>query len=369
VGIAVLAPVMVLALPIFDTALVTTSRRLAGKPISVGGRDHVSHRLAALGLSDRGAVIVLYLVAASLAGVAVVADMTTLVFLPLATLALIGLVLFGLFLAEVDVYGRSTAPYQPRSPIANALAIYGRFGIEVGLDVLLLTTTYFISYLLRFEGVPQSAWIGLLTFSLPFVVGCQLAALVTTGVYRTLWRFVGLSDVVRILRATAIGTGGAALLLLLGFRFEGLSRAVFLLDWLLATAFLIGSRGFLLWLRQWFALRPRPGERRALIVGATEVGAAALRLIGRLEDRTVRAVGFLDDDLGTRHRSIGGVPIVGRTQDLEEIARRLRVDLVVLTVDRGMHATARLQASCEELGIEWREIVISGGHQRAAGDS
>jgi UDP-GlcNAc:undecaprenyl-phosphate/decaprenyl-phosphate GlcNAc-1-phosphate transferase len=368
VGIAVLAPVMVLALPIFDTALVTTSRRLAGKPIGGGGRDHTSHRLAALGLSDRGAVIMLYFVAAALAAVAVVADMATLLFLPLATLAVIALVLFGLFLVEVEVYGRS-AQREPRSPIANALAIYGRFGIEVGLDVLLLTTSYVISYLFRFEGVPQSAWIGYLTLSLPFVVGSQLAALVLTGVYRTLWRFVGLSDAVRILRATALGTGGAALLLLLGFRFEGLSRAVFVLDWLLATALLIGSRGFLLWLRRWFAERPRTGERRALIIGATEIGAAAMRLVGRLEERSVRAVGILDDDVGMRHRSIAGVPIVGRTGDLEEVARRMRVDLVVLAVDPGHHAGGELRATCDGLGIEWREVVISGGRQRAAGES
>src|SRR2546428_2490738 len=74
VGLALLAPLALLALPIFDTALVTTSRRLVGLPISQGGRDHTSHRLAALGLSDRGVVLLLYAIAAVLAGVALVAE-------------------------------------------------------------------------------------------------------------------------------------------------------------------------------------------------------------------------------------------------------------------------------------------------------
>src|SRR5438309_6002761 len=74
VGLAVLAPLALLALPIFDTALVTASRRLVGRPISQGGKDHTSHRLAALGLSDRGVVILLYGVAATLALIALLAE-------------------------------------------------------------------------------------------------------------------------------------------------------------------------------------------------------------------------------------------------------------------------------------------------------
>src|SRR5579875_3034137 len=57
---ALLVPLTILGLPIFDTALVTIARRLHGRPIVHGGRDHLSHRLVALGLSERGAVLVLY---------------------------------------------------------------------------------------------------------------------------------------------------------------------------------------------------------------------------------------------------------------------------------------------------------------------
>jgi len=60
-----LTPVLIMAIPIFDTCLVTVTRKLAGQPVSRGGRDHVSHRLVALGVSERWAVLILYALAAS----------------------------------------------------------------------------------------------------------------------------------------------------------------------------------------------------------------------------------------------------------------------------------------------------------------
>jgi UDP-GlcNAc:undecaprenyl-phosphate GlcNAc-1-phosphate transferase len=48
----VAAPVLVLMIPILDTALVTLSRWFSGRPASQGGRDHSSHRLVAMGLSE-----------------------------------------------------------------------------------------------------------------------------------------------------------------------------------------------------------------------------------------------------------------------------------------------------------------------------
>ena len=46
-------PVLILFIPIFDTLLVTILRKLAGRSVARGGRDHTSHRLVALGLSER----------------------------------------------------------------------------------------------------------------------------------------------------------------------------------------------------------------------------------------------------------------------------------------------------------------------------
>ncbi|MDP9257737.1 MAG: undecaprenyl/decaprenyl-phosphate alpha-N-acetylglucosaminyl 1-phosphate transferase [Actinomycetota bacterium] len=71
VSVAVVAPLLILALPILDTSLVILVRLAEGRPIWRGGRDHLSHRLVYVGLGERKAVAVLLMLAAICAGAAV----------------------------------------------------------------------------------------------------------------------------------------------------------------------------------------------------------------------------------------------------------------------------------------------------------
>ena len=66
-------PVMVLGLPIFDTTLVTLSRlRRRLNPLTTPGRDHLSHRLVAMGMTPREAVLTCYLIGGTFGMVAIV---------------------------------------------------------------------------------------------------------------------------------------------------------------------------------------------------------------------------------------------------------------------------------------------------------
>src|SRR5262249_12439160 len=53
--------ILILVVPLFDTAFVLVLRRFAGRSATKGGIDHVSHRLVSLGFSERSAVRILYL--------------------------------------------------------------------------------------------------------------------------------------------------------------------------------------------------------------------------------------------------------------------------------------------------------------------
>jgi len=360
VSLAVLAPLAVLALPLFDTALVTTSRRLVGRPISQGGRDHTSHRLAALGLSDRGVVLLLYAVAAVLAGSALLAEEVSGLVFPLFALALIGLVLFGIFLYDVDVYGAGKEKRQ-RGPIAREFVTYARFGAEIAFDVVLFSVAYYLAFALRFEGFDQRVWLGLFVQTVPLVVALQLGTLVLFGAYRTLWRYVTLADVLNVLKALALANIVAAGLILGVAAIPGFPRSGLPLNWLLAGAFLIGSRASLVWLRYWFAVRPGVDARRVLIIGATDTGALALRLISRTRGTPYHAIGFLDDDPGKRYRRVAGVPVLGMISDLESVLGRYRIDLVLYANDLPESEPGRLdslQQSCARFGAEWREFAM-----------
>lgn len=362
IGPTFVGPLAVLAVPLFDMALVIASRQMAGRSITEGGRDHTSHRLAALGLSDRTAVLLLYGVTVVIAGVGLLFS-ASIATLPVLILVLVGLVLFGVFLGEVDVYGwqaiaRQSAGDRPRGRIIRDFITYARFGAEVGLDVALLTLAYYMSYLIRFEAFPEDVWLGMFVQSVPVVVGAQLATLVVLRIYRTLWRYLGISDAVAIVRALTVGVGLAALAILLLYRFEGYSRAVFVLDWLLACALLIGARAFLLWLRHWFATRPRAGAKKVLIIGATDAGALAIRLLTRSKADPYRIVGFVDDDPAKRFRHISGIPIVGTSNELPGLIDRLRPDLMVIALDERDEVIGRVQAICAEHQIECRQLPV-----------
>jgi UDP-N-acetylmuramyl pentapeptide phosphotransferase/UDP-N-acetylglucosamine-1-phosphate transferase len=101
----IIVPVAILAIPIFDTTLVTVARRRHGRPVSLGGRDHTTHRLAALGMSERTVALSLYAGAAVLSALGLVAArLSLLAGAALAGLVLAALGLFGAFLYRVRVY-------------------------------------------------------------------------------------------------------------------------------------------------------------------------------------------------------------------------------------------------------------------------
>jgi UDP-GlcNAc:undecaprenyl-phosphate GlcNAc-1-phosphate transferase len=95
ISMTVIAPLLILALPILDTSLVILVRLAEGRPIWQGGRDHLSHRLVYAGLGERGAVAALLTLAAACGGAAV---LVVAVRDPLATGAAVGAV-FALLVA------------------------------------------------------------------------------------------------------------------------------------------------------------------------------------------------------------------------------------------------------------------------------
>src|SRR5438067_13673904 len=104
--VAVLAvPVLVLLVPIFDTTFVTLMRKMAGRAASQGGRDHTSHRLVALGLSEKHAVWMLYTFAFAAGSLAMVVRRAALdVTVGAIASFTVLLTLLGVYLARVRVY-------------------------------------------------------------------------------------------------------------------------------------------------------------------------------------------------------------------------------------------------------------------------
>jgi FlaA1/EpsC-like NDP-sugar epimerase len=72
--------------------------------------------------------------------------------------------------------------------------------------------------------------------------------------------------------------------------------------------------------------------RRCLIVGAGEAGRAIARDLRRVESFGLQPIGFLDDRLAGRRRTMSGLPILGRTEDLAAVARVQQVEAVIVAI-------------------------------------
>lgn len=358
-GLALLGPLLVLGLPLYDTALVALVRRIEGRPVSRGGRDHTSHRLASRGLGERETVLVLYAVAAGFAVLGLFASALGFALVPLMVVVVIALALFGSFLTETPSRLGAERSSPQRREIFDAARRLLRFGGEIGLDLVLASTALFSAFLIRFEADRLADWLPLFVQATAIVVPLQLAAFVVFGVYRTLWRYISTTDMTAIAGGSIAGTVAASVIMLYVLGYAAQSHAVLLIDGLLLAALVAGSRFFLVWLRDSLALRPKTGARRVLIVGANETGRLALQVMLRSTETSYQAAGFVDDDPGKIGRQIAGVRIYGPVSALESLIRREQADLVVLATEGGRVDRAELRHLLDRTGVETREFARS----------
>lgn len=328
-----LTPVLILMIPIFDTCFVTVARKLSGRPISQGGRDHTSHRLVALGVSPRRAVMTLYLFAAISGGLALaLRGLETTVALVVIPLFALLVVFLGVYLGKVRVYEEGERPQGIW--ILNALAdfSYKRRVFEVLLDVALIAMAYYGAFVLRWDGHLPEEQLQIFLKTLPLVIIIQITFFLLGGVYRGLWRYMGITDFLMIARSVVSGAAVSTIVILVMYWFRGPSRAVSLLDLLLLLVFMTVSRVSFLILRMLIVGRAKtdPNAKRVLIYGAGDGGELLIREILSNHDHQYSPVGFIDDDHRKAGKKIHGYRIFG-SNDLPNLIRAYEINEVLIS--------------------------------------
>jgi UDP-GlcNAc:undecaprenyl-phosphate GlcNAc-1-phosphate transferase len=356
-------PALILFMPIFDTTFVTLMRKLKGRTVSQGGRDHTSHRLVALGMTERHAVWMLYLFAALSGGLALMMQGLSLD-LSLALIAglIIVLTLLGIYLAGVKVYEEDEIKSTVDKPLFAFLVdlSYKRRLFEVLLDVVLIILAYYSANLMLFGTMEQGNLWQLFVRAMPVLICVNLAAFLAMGVYRGLWRYTSVDDLVVFVKAVGLGSVTSVLVLLLLFRFQGFSRAAFVLHTLLLLAMLAASRMTFRLFRQVLPTSKGRGGRRVLIYGAGDGGELLLREIFNNRELECVPVGFIDDDPLKKGKVIHGLRVLGGNEQLAEICRAQNVREVLISSSK--FSAARLQdimRGCEQENIQFKRMHIS----------
>jgi len=334
--LAILAvPALILFVPIFDTTFVTIIRKAWGRKASQGGRDHTSHRLVALGLSERNAVLMLYLFAAVAGIIAILISRLEIT----QSIALIGgfsiaLVIIGVYLSKVKVYDLKDEDLAVNNNAVFAFLVnvsYKRRIFEVFLDVFLISFAYYASFSFVLGQFESTAEWDLFVQSLPSVVLLKLSAFLIAGVYRGLWRYTSVGDIFTFAKAVGLGSALSILTLLLLYRFESYSRTVFVVDAVILLMGLIGSRMAFRLIRQALPIPMSDDGRRVLIYGAGDGGEMVLRELRNNPDWNYHPVGFVDDDPLKTDRVMHGLKVYDAESSLERLCQEKEIELLLIS--------------------------------------
>ena len=354
-------PVLILFVPIFDTTFVTVLRKLWGRKASQGGRDHTSHRLVALGLSERSAVLMIY-------GFAVAAGALSLLVAHLQTtqsLALIGfftiiLTIVGVYLSKVKVYEEREEELAFRNHAVFAFIVnvsYKRRVFEVFLDAFLITLSYYAAYLLVLGPIESTGNWDLFLRTLPLLIVLKLFALLAAGVYRGLWRYTSITDLITFTKGVAAGSVLSVIAVLLLYRFENFSRAVFILDGLILLSAVVGSR---LAFRLFREILPVSQEgRRVLIYGAGDGGEMVLRELRNNPRWNYMPIGFIDDDPLKKDKVINGLKVYDSNGTLAALCDEWEIQEILISSSKITAETVRsLRAICRDSNIELKRAEL-----------
>ena len=219
-------------------------------------------------------------------------------------------------------------------------------------DLLMVWLVWHGLHHLRF-GLAQHPAPPLFAPEVLLVLAAQGLVFWQVGLYRGLWRFASVPDLWNILKASVLGIFAIAVGLFLYNRLETVPRSVLLLYPLVMMGALGAPR---LLYRAWKDSRIELDQRssvRVLILGAGRAGEALVRDLHRFG--TYHPVGFLDDASRLRGTKVQGVPVLGRIDEVDEIARETATRLLVIAMPSlSGSALQRVVACCERTGLPFR---------------
>jgi UDP-GlcNAc:undecaprenyl-phosphate/decaprenyl-phosphate GlcNAc-1-phosphate transferase len=348
----VMLPLIVLAIPILDTTLVTVRRLIEKRPVTQGGKDHTSHRLVYYGLSEKEAVGLLAIVGIALGATGLAYNVLNngRVTAIGVLVSVVLLVQFGNFLAELRERSATDAG---RPSLLRALVEPRRLA-ELLVDFVLLCGSFLTAYLSVVDGFGTPVQRAGFLAALPVVLGTRYLFFVLGGVYRRVWRYAVTVDELVIVAACGLSAIVAWAIVDVVRGSGGLSFPTYVLDAVFATLLVGGSRlVFRLFVERGEAKSDGGGSARVLIAGAGRSGRSLAREVRETPGK--RVVGFMDDNPAVHGRRIAGTRVLGPLDEASRIVGESAASEVVITItDVPEDRLAAVLAACEEARIPCR---------------
>ncbi len=238
--------------------------------------------------------------------------------------------------------------------------------VQIALDGAVLSIAFWLAFLFRFEVSIPPNYLRVALLSWPYAVVLQYGVLIVFGIPELSWRYLGLRETRRI--GVAVLASGLIMVVarLLfaevdsSFHVGALPLGVLGMNLCLSFVGLVGIRAA----RRVYGeaqdrkqINPHKDLVRVLLIGAGGAGVLVAREISGRPDLGLEPVGFLDDDHRKLGMRIGGLPVLGTTAQLREIAQRQHVKRVLITIANAPGVEIRrITLACREAELETKII-------------
>lgn len=221
-------------------------------------------------------------------------------------------------------------------------------------DVAAAAVAWVLAFYLRFNFEVPEPFLSSALSALLWVLPLFAVLFVAFGLYRGLWRFASLDDLQHLIYSAGLGALLTTTLVLL-FGITGIPRSVLVLHPLLLALFMGGSRfAYRSWKEHRLYGPAKLRGQPVFLLGAGEAADSLLREMGR--SRQWYAVGLLDDNLSRIGRRLRRLPVLGRLDQVKELAEKYSVQHVIMAMPGAKPAERRRAA---ELAAEAGLAVLT----------
>ena len=237
-----------------------------------------------------------------------------------------------------------------------------KFYTMILMDISIFIFALVLSYLLRFEFSLAQNKIDQLYGLLLWIVPLKFIIFLSSGLYSGMWRYTSVRDFWSLARACFLSTVFIILIILVIYRFQGYSRAVFVADCFISFIMCGGAR---MAIRSFYAMRASSSKNiysltdakltKVLIVGAGDAGEKILREI--IENNTLNydVVGFIDDDKEKQGRTIHGIKVLGYVDHLPIIIKKGNIHQILIAIPSAKGDQIRhIVEVCQKCNINYK---------------